>query len=120
MTDIAARMTARMTGPVPKPLDAELARLWEIHGGRVQLIADEMGLTQGQVSGRSRILGLQFHGDRGRVLDAVHPTSISGRSVFASRVAAPERGLLKSGDNQRKLGKWVTKGPWKGMPIYSL
>lgn len=122
MSSIEARTLARGTrnAPSPRDWDGELRRLWDIHGGRVGEIARALGRTKGQISGRSRILGLQFHGGRARVLTSVHPAAAKGRSVFAGRVAAPELGMLKSGDNQRKLGRVVTKGDWKGMPIYSL
>ena len=47
---------------------------------------------------------------------------INGRTMFPSRVvpALGEDRLLKSGENQRKIGKFVTKGPWKGARIFTL
>jgi hypothetical protein len=47
---------------------------------------------------------------------------IEGRSIFAYRVT-PVLGsewVLKSGINSSKIGGWVTKGKWAGMPIFTL
>jgi hypothetical protein len=98
----------------------ELERLWQEHGGGIKRIATAMGLTLGQISGRSRILGLQFHGGRARVLARDNQRAVEGQSVFRHRVVRPDLQVLKPGDNQRKLGSRVTKGDWRGMPIYSL
>jgi len=59
---------------------------------------------------------------RGLVLPAFHPAVRGARSIFPSRVFAPEevRRLLKSGHHSRKIGKIVAKGPRKGWPIYTL
>ncbi|MDE2469723.1 MAG: hypothetical protein KGL35_13545 [Bradyrhizobium sp.] len=45
-----------------------------------------------------------------------------GRTLFRKSVvsAADSPRLLIPGENQRKLGSHVVKGPWKGMPIYAL
>jgi hypothetical protein len=45
-----------------------------------------------------------------------------GRTLFPSTVVAPadSPALLVSGENSRKLGSKVTKGPWSGFPIYQL
>lgn len=45
-----------------------------------------------------------------------------GRTLFPSTVVAPadSPALLVSGENSRKLGSQVTKGPWSGFPIYQL
>ena len=44
------------------------------------------------------------------------------RTLFPSTVVNPAESprLLVSGENSPKLGDRVTKGPWKGMPIYAL
>lgn len=45
-----------------------------------------------------------------------------GRTIFPSRVFDPGEvdRVLISGVNHRKLGDRVTKGPWRGMPIFAL
>lgn len=121
MTDIAARDGARVQTPWLPWEIKRLQELWVQEGGKMARIAKIMGRTKGSIDGKSRVLGLQFHADgEGKPLEPDHPAVISGRSLYPSRVVAPGAGLLKSGDNQRKLGRMVHKGPWKGMPIYSL
>lgn len=55
-------------------------------------------------------------------LDATHPAAIEGRTMYPSRVVAPEDAprIFVSGHNSRKLGGVVQKGRWKGFPIFSL
>lgn len=58
-------------------------------------------------------------------LSPTHRALILGRTLFPSRVADPaDRALvprlLRSGKWSRKIGDRVTKGAWKGMPIYTL
>lgn len=55
-------------------------------------------------------------------LPANNPAVIEGRTLFPSTVVNPKDSpaLLVSGQNSRKLGSHVTKGPWKGFPIYQL
>lgn len=52
-----------------------------------------------------------------------HPAAIEGRTLFRSRVRDPrtETGdVLKPGAYNAKIGNRVTKGRWKGMPIFYL
>lgn len=51
-----------------------------------------------------------------------HDAVIEGRTLFPSTVvdAGAALTVLKSGFNQRKVGKRVTKGRWRGMEIYCL
>lgn len=51
-----------------------------------------------------------------------HPAIKHSRTIYPStlRDAHEVKNVLKSGENQRKLGKRVTKGWWKGFPIYAL
>lgn len=58
----------------------------------------------------------------GIALPVFHPSARGGRSMFPSRVFAPDElpRLLKSGHHSRKIGKAVTKGRRKGWPIYTL
>lgn len=106
--------------PWTEPDVERLRTLWGEHGGRIQKIANLMGRTRGSIDGKSRTLGLQFHGGVARVLAADHPAILEKRTVFPSRVVPPDGHVLKSGDNQRKLGGKITKGLWKGQPIFSL
>lgn len=94
--------------------------LWDEHGGGFRKIAKIMGRTRGSIDGKSRILGLQFHGGRSRTLSADDPAARNATTVFPKRIVSPDRNVLKSGDNQRKLGRIVQKGAWKGFPIFSL
>jgi hypothetical protein len=66
-----------------------------------------------------------LEGSRHIHLPSDHPALRIGRTLFPSRVADPaDRALvprlLKSGKWSRKIGSHVTKGAWKGMPIYTL
>lgn len=58
----------------------------------------------------------------GVVLPAFHPAARGGRSIFPSRVFAPDElpRLLKSGHHSRKIGKMVAKGARRGWPIFTL
>lgn len=51
-----------------------------------------------------------------------HPAVVDGRTLFPSRVEAPEDRprLLIDGHNSRKIGRRVTKGKWRGFPIFTL
>ena len=55
-------------------------------------------------------------------LRADHPAVLEGRTLFPTTVVHPfdSPRLLVSGMNQRKIGKIVRKGRWKGMPIFCL
>lgn len=59
---------------------------------------------------------------RGIVLPAFHQAVRGGRSIFPSRVFAPEEvgRVLKSGHQSRKIGAFASKGPRKGWPIFML
>lgn len=59
---------------------------------------------------------------RGVVLPAFDQAARSGRTLFPSRVYAPEEvaRVLKSGHQSRKIGAFATKGPRRGWPIFTL
>jgi hypothetical protein len=59
---------------------------------------------------------------RGVVLRSFDAAARSGRSIFPSRVFEPAEvaRVLKTGHQSRKIGAFVTKGPRKGWPIYTL
>lgn len=56
------------------------------------------------------------------VLSALDPAFRSGRSIFPSRVYDPHEvgRVLKDGHQSRKIGKFVTKGPRRGWPLFTL
>jgi hypothetical protein len=58
----------------------------------------------------------------GIAISALHPAYRSGRTIFPSRVFDPDevKRLLKSGHQNRKIGRDVRKGPRRGWPIYML
>lgn len=94
--------------------------LWRQYGGSFRRIGMVMGRSKGSIDGKSRLMGLQFHGGRALVLSPTHDASKFGATVFPHRVILPDQHVLKSGTNQRKLGSVVKKGAWKGFPIFSL
>lgn len=49
------------------------------------------------------------------------PAIQDSRTLYRARVAEPGPEMLfKSGEHSRKIGARVLKGPWTGMPIYTL
>ena len=70
-----------------------------------------------------RIANKVIDGSGPRVLLAPnHPALREGRTMFPTTVVHPHESprLLVSGVNQRKVGKVVSKGRWKGFPVYTL
>ena len=63
-------------------------------------------------------------GGKGLTLASSHPAVTEGRTIFPTTVndiGHPRlQRLLKSGHNSRKIGKVVTKGKWRGFPIFTL
>lgn len=58
---------------------------------------------------------------RATVLPVGHPATVEKRALFPTMVFdVGEERLLKGGENSGKIGKIVTKGAWKGFPIYTL
>lgn len=55
-------------------------------------------------------------------LEPHHPASRAGTTIFASTVLPSSRAdrVLKSGHNSRKIGAVMTKGRWKGQPVFTL
>lgn len=55
-------------------------------------------------------------------LPADHPAVVQGRTLFRNRISPTEGSMrfLVSGANNAKIGKAVEKGPWGGMPIFTL
>lgn len=100
--------------------DAQLKHLWAAHSSTE--IARIVGRGRGSILGRSRRLNLHYKASRGGlVIKDTHPAAQDGRTVFPSTVRTDFRsGVLKSGDNARKLGAIVAKGKWRGFPIFAL
>lgn len=55
-------------------------------------------------------------------LAAHHPALLEARSIFPSTVVQPSASprLLVSGHNAAKIGARIVKGPWRGLPVYTL
>lgn len=55
-------------------------------------------------------------------LSDTHPAILQGLPMFETMMVSASQSprLLISGHNSRKIGKVVTKGSWKGFPIYTL
>ena len=55
-------------------------------------------------------------------LKPTHPAIQEKRAIFPTRVFSPDEvpRILISGHNSRKTGRKVTKGPWAGLPIFTL
>ena len=100
--------------------EIELRLRWDA-GESMGQIARAMGVTRNSIVGKSNRLNLQFHHGESRPIPAGSVPDIRATTRFPSRVQAPGKfGVLKSGAYQRKLGAYVTKGRWRGMPIFSL
>jgi hypothetical protein len=56
------------------------------------------------------------------VLGALDPAYRTGRTIFPERVFDPSevKRVLKDGHQSRKIGKFVTKGPRRGWPLFTL
>lgn len=130
------------------PTDDELARRW-IAGDAVVDIAKDLGLSVSRVYQMRNALDLPRR-PRGRPprndstrrfanggplkrmasippgrpmrLADDHAAIVESRTLFPTRVfdVADSPRLLVSGSNQRKIGEKVTKGIWRGKPIYCL
>ena len=55
-------------------------------------------------------------------LSADHPAVVEGRTLFPGRVLPVRQAkrLLISGVNNAKIGGTIEKGPWAGMPVFTL
>lgn len=56
------------------------------------------------------------------ILKDDHAAVVEGRTLFPTTVVDPVPGTrpLIAGINSRKIGSHVTKGPWRGLPIFTL
>lgn len=55
-----------------------------------------------------------------KVLKNDHPAIREARTLFPNRRTRHSLRVLKAGGNSRKIGSHVVKGPWYGMPIFTL
>lgn len=82
------------------------------------------GLTNGAIAGQA--IRMQLHRpmapEKVRGLPDDNDALIEGRTIFPTRVraAGDAPNLLVPGAWSRKLGSIVTKGGWRGFPIYAL
>lgn len=101
---------------------AELRERWAIDPSRTR-IARAMGVTPNSIIGMSRRLNLHY-APSGKAIELSpdHSASIEGHTLFPSKVLDPEtaNNILKPGEYQRKLGGKITKGRWKGFPVFAL
>lgn len=99
---------------------AELETRWR-RGDKRRTILKEMGMTPGSLAGRITAWNLppRTHGAQRKSKRADHPAIREGRTMFLGQVshAGP---IIKPGAFQKKLGGMVTKGRWKGMPMFAI
>lgn len=120
-----------------KIIGARLQRAWtnernRLRGERDDLIASvAMAVVFAEALGVTLPLGIAIHQRRfgtieprgnGLELDDEHPALAEKRTVFPSKVidAGAAGRVLKSGEHNRKIGKIIEKGRWKGFPIFTL
>lgn len=87
--------------------------------------ANALGVTRGTIIGRARTLKLPKRHGQSKKVTKFGTHAIKGTTVYSAKVVDPpgigsDDHVLKPGRNSTKLGERVTKGRWKGMPIYSL
>lgn len=70
----------------------------------------------------ARFVAPKVDTERAYGLRSDHPALVESRTLFPTRVksAAEARHYLIDGKNNSKIGGRVTKGPWTGMPIFTL
>ncbi|UFX42118.1 hypothetical protein HAP47_0022935 [Bradyrhizobium sp. 41S5] len=84
------------------------------------IIKGKVGIKPTNISRQS---ALSLAGRPARIPAFDTPAIVEGRTVYRSTVVDPGSyafDVLKSGFNSSKIGKVVTKGRWKGFPIYTL
>lgn len=101
--------------------DAVLKQAWAEFDGKIPKVARAIGLTKGQVAGRSMRLNLQHrHSALTKPLADDSPALVEMRSMFQKGVRDPDGHMLRTGRDQRKIGERVQKGAWKGFPVFTL
>ena len=98
---------------------SELESRWADKSQRPVDIQRVMGLTPGQFVGALRRYNLHRNRGNGISLSGSHPAVIELRTLFPKKVRNGWR-LLRPGRDNSKLGNRVTKGAWRGAPIFSL
>jgi hypothetical protein len=98
--------------------EAELARVWGEEEGSVSRVSQRLGLTRGQVIGKSARLNLHYGVEIQRRV--APPDQRGSMHPQAVRDPTPDVELFKKGRDNRKIGWRIEKGPWRGLPIYTL
>ena len=91
----------------------------------VAKIARQEGTSTGSIYRSARRIGLHKHKNRKTAPPALpksHPAIRKSQPKHDSRMVTAETspGIFVRGKENRKIGGAVTKGRWKGMPIYTL
>lgn len=85
-------------------------------------IAAKLGYTLGQVS--RACMSFNLHPPLGKHkqwhLKSGHPAAIEGRSRFKAKPTKDGFPIFKDGLDSVKIGRWIEKGPWAGMRVYTL
>ena len=112
------------TSAVSREDSLRLAEMYRDGATQAEIYAAFPYMTEGMYRGRITKLQLHRppHPEHVRGLDNNHPAVLEGRTRFPSRVRRADEApaVLTPGEWQKKLGKVVEKGAWRGMPIYSL
>lgn len=116
--DIVAEMGARSKPTVAR--QAKILGLPKRSTGRRRL-AGVAGSPRSDGHQR-RFLGLIDRNNRDLGLSPKHRAAVEGRTRFRRRIrdSSAAKHVLVSGENNRKIGRVVKKGPWAGMPITML
>lgn len=102
--------------------EADLAARWGKDS--VRALAIDMQTSAGALYRQARKLGLPIKKSRhlSRTLGHAHVAIRESRPLHARRIVTAETstGLFVKGKESRKIGPEVTKGRWKGMPLYTI
>jgi hypothetical protein len=112
------------SGVMSKNDERRFADLYRSGASRREWHGAFPGVSDGVFNGRITKLGLHRTPRPGRVV-GLRPDNaavVDGRTKFPSMVRDPRDApaLLQPGQNSAKLGGVVSKGAWRGFPIYSL
>lgn len=105
----------------PKMLPNEIARRVNCSASYVRLVLK--GKLDNKSGGQSRQDALPLAGRVARMPSIDNEAIANDRSLFYSTVVEPTAyrfPVLKSGYHSSKIGKLITKGKWKGFPVFTL
>jgi hypothetical protein len=108
-----------------RPVTAAQARARPMHVGLPTLRRQVVhgGALRPSGGSLSRFAGTSRHADRRTAaLQASHPAMRESRTLFPSSVKRPADSprILVSGHNSAKIGKEIMKGPWRGLPVFTV